>query len=274
MWILHLVDDATNYAAVAIIKDKKKNTVVDRIFKIWLAYFGAPKKFCDCGGEFTNDVFQEINEKFGIETSTTPGESPFRTGKVERGNAMLYETMMKTMEDVNCNMETAFAWVLSAKSTLQNTSGYSPNQLVFGSNFIVPLVDSDAPPAMNTATSNDLVRENLNALHKARANFVKLESSDRIRRALKYNVCTYSEIHFQPGIRVYYKCRKDKGWRGPAKVLGNETNFIPFCQGSAYFRWHPCQLMKLNDAESGTQQVKESDRDNKKVIFSQKDESS
>ena len=32
--------------------------------------------------------------------------------------------------------------------------------------------------------------------------------------------------------------------------------------------------MKLNDAESGTQQVKESDRDNKKVIFSQKDESS
>ena len=32
--------------------------------------------------------------------------------------------------------------------------------------------------------------------------------------------------------------------------------------------------MKLNDAESGIQQVKESDRDNKKVIFSQKAESS
>ena len=35
-----------------------------------------------------------------------------------------------------------------------------------------------------------------------------------------------------------------------------------------------CQLMKLNDVERGTQLVKESDRDNKKVIFSQKDESS
>ena len=32
--------------------------------------------------------------------------------------------------------------------------------------------------------------------------------------------------------------------------------------------------MKRNDAESRTQQVKESDRDNKKAIFSQKDESS
>ena len=145
---------------------------------------------------------------------------------------------------------------------------------------------------MNTATSSDLVRENLNALHKARENFVNSESSDRIRRALRYNVRTYLEVDFQPGQRVYYKCRKDKGWRGPAKVLGKETNFILIRHNSAYFRCHPCQLMKLNDAESGTQQVKESDRDNKndaesgtqqvkesdrdneKVIFSQKDESS
>ena len=230
----------------------------------------------DCGGEFANDVFQEINKNFGIETSKTPGESPFSNGKVERGNAMLYDTMMITMEDVNCNMETTLAWAVSAKNASQNTSGYSPNQLVFGPNFILPSIDSDAPPAMYTATSGGLGRKNVSALHKARENFVKSESSDRIRRALKYNVRTYSEVDFQPGERVYYKRRKDKGWRsrGPAKVLGKETNFVLIRHGSAYFRCHPCQLMKLNDVESGTQQVNESDRDNKKVIFSQKDESS
>ena len=116
---------------------------------------------------------------------------------------------------------------------------------------------------MNTATSSDLVRENFNALHKEKENFVKSESSDKVRRALRYNVCTYSEVNFQPGDRVYYKRRKDKEWKGPAKVLGKETNFILIRHGSAYFRCYPCQLMKLNDAESGTQQVKESDRDNK-----------
>ena len=262
LWILHLVDDATNYTAVAIIKDKKKNIVVDRIFKIWLAYFGAPKTFhSDCGGEFANDVFQEMTEKFGIETSTTPGESPFSNGKVERGNAMLYETMMKTIEDVNCNMETALAWAVSAKNTLQNTSGYSPNQLVFGSNFILPSVDSDTPPAMNTATSSDLVRENLNALHKTRENFVKSESSDRIMRALRYNVRTYIRMLIFSLGKAVLQMQKEKGWRGPAKVLGKETIFLLIRHGSAYFRCHPCQLMKLNDAESGTQQVKESDRD-------------
>ena len=86
-----------------------------------------------------------------------------------------------------------------------------------------------------TATSSDLVRENLNTLHKARENFVESESSenfvesessDRTRKALKYNVHTYLEVDFQPGERVYYTRRKDKGWRGPAKVLGKETNFV------------------------------------------------
>ena len=89
-------------------------------------------------------------------------------------------------------------------------------------------LDNDAPPAMNTATSSDLVRENLNALHKAKENFVKSESSDRIRRALKYNVRTYSEVDFQPGKRVCYKRRKDKGWRGPAKVLGRRQSLYLF----------------------------------------------
>ena len=64
---------------------------------------------------------------------------------------------------------------------------------------------------MNIATSSDLVRENLNAFHKARENFVKSESSDRIRRVLKDSVQTYSEVDFQPGERVHYNCKKIKG---------------------------------------------------------------
>ena len=46
-----------------------------RIFQIWVAYFRGPGKFhSDCGGEFANDVFREMNEKLGIETSATPVE--------------------------------------------------------------------------------------------------------------------------------------------------------------------------------------------------------
>ena len=69
-------------------------------------------------------------------------------------------------------MKTALMWAVSEKNTLQYISGYSPNQLVFWSNFILTFVNSGAPAAVNTTTSSDLVRENFNALHKARENSV------------------------------------------------------------------------------------------------------
>ena len=71
-----------------------------RILQIWVAYFGAPVKFqTECGGEFANEVFREMDKKLGIEISTTPGESPSSNGVVEKNNKVLYEALLKTMED-------------------------------------------------------------------------------------------------------------------------------------------------------------------------------
>ena len=42
-----------------------------------------------------------------IETSTTPVEAPFSNGIAEKNNKILYEPMMKTMEDSKCAMYTA-----------------------------------------------------------------------------------------------------------------------------------------------------------------------
>ena len=116
-----------------------------------------------------------MNEKLGIETSN---------GVVERNNKVLYEALMKTMEDAKCDLETALAWKVSAKHALQNHGRYSPNQLVFGTNVNLPSVITDLGPALKSFTSSDIVRLNLNALHDARKNFLKAESSERITRAL------------------------------------------------------------------------------------------
>ena len=75
-----------------------------------------------------------MNKKLGIETSATPGESPFSNGVVERNKKVLYEALMKTMKDAKCDVETALAWAVSTKNALQNHGVYSPNQLVFGTN--------------------------------------------------------------------------------------------------------------------------------------------
>ena len=64
LWILHLIDSATRYTAAALIHTKKKEVVMEKIMAIWIAYFGAPNKFhSDCGGEFCNEVLEEMNHK-------------------------------------------------------------------------------------------------------------------------------------------------------------------------------------------------------------------
>ena len=67
-WILHMIDAATKYSAACIISSKQQDVIIKTIFKVWFAYFGFPRKFLtDNGGEFNNESFREMCEKFNIE---------------------------------------------------------------------------------------------------------------------------------------------------------------------------------------------------------------
>ena len=48
---------------------------------------------------------------------------------------------------------------------------------------------------------------------------------------------------------VYYRRKNFKGWKGPAVVLGVDGQFVLVRHGGAYYRIHPCQLMKINEKE-------------------------
>ena len=92
-----MTDRATRCTGACLIR-RKKELIVCHIFQIWAAYFGASGKFHGhCDGEFAIDVFCEMNKKLGIETSTTPGESPFSNGVVERNKNVLYEGFMEVI---------------------------------------------------------------------------------------------------------------------------------------------------------------------------------
>ena len=246
-WILHLIDSATKYSAACLVPSKQKDVIVGSIHKIWFSYFGFPGKFLsDNGGEFSNDSFREMCEKLNIESTTTAAESPFSNGIVERHNLILAEAMVKTLEDVRCDPDVALAWAVCAKNALQNNGGFSPNQLVFGRNINTPSVLTDNPPALSSVTSSDIIRNNLNAMHSARKNYMAAEASEKIRRALRHKVRSYADVSYVNGDKVYYRRKNFKGWKGPAVVLGQDGQFVLVRHGGAFFRVHPCQLMKTD----------------------------
>ena len=116
---------------------------------------------------------------------TTAAESPWSNGLVERHNATLGESLHKVMADnPGCNVKTALAWSVSAKNSLTNVHGFSPAQLALGYNPQFPSVISDSPPALEKP-SEEIVASHLNLMKSAREAYIKAESSERIKRALK-----------------------------------------------------------------------------------------
>ncbi len=248
--ILHLVDLCTRLSAATFIPNKRKETIVKAILQIWSAVYGSPQKFrADNGGEFANAEFISFCEQFGITIQSTPAESPWSNGVVERHNQTIARSMDKIINDTGCNADLALLWALNAKNSLQNVAGFSPFQLVLGKNPQLPSTLTDDLPAL-TAQSNmsDLMRENLNVIHAAREAFIACENDEKIRRALNSNVRTTGETKYVTGDTVLYKRDPSIQWHGPAHVIGQVDQQVFVKHGSFYVRVHPCRLQLVKGA--------------------------
>ena len=151
----------------------------------WISKFGNCKQYLvDNGGEFVNHDFREMAEKFNIFIMTTAAQAPFQNGTNEKYNGVIGEIVKKVLADTKCTLDVALSWAVAAKNSLENYNGFSPNQLVFGFNPNYPSYLHNELPAQETTTSSDILRQNLNAMHIARQEFIKNESSEKLRRAL------------------------------------------------------------------------------------------
>ena len=204
----------------------------------------------DHGGEFDNDHFKDFCGNFNVNIKTTAAESPWSNGMVERHNGIIGQSVSKIVSDVQCDLDVALAWAVSAKNSLSNVYGQSPNQLVFGRNPNYPNVLSNYLPALEGRSISEIVASNLNAMHSARRNFIEMESKDKIRRALKHQVRPSSNIEYSNGDKVYYKRLAFKEWLGPAVVvIGQEVQQVIIKHGSTPIRVHPCKLKLKREAD-------------------------
>ena len=178
--------------------------IVEAVYEMWIKYFGCPQKFLsDNGGEFSNDLYTELCHFLNTEVCSTAAYSPFSNGIVERHNAIIGEIIPKLVadSDINCSKDLAVAWACSAKNSLLNHNGYTPNQLVFGKSIRLPSVATDKLRALESMSS-DMIRKKLLLMHKSRIAYLQAESSQRIKRALKHKTRTYCEVDYQCGDKV------------------------------------------------------------------------
>ena len=87
------------------------------------------------------------------------------------------------MEDIKCDLQLAVSLAVTLKNSLKNVHGFSPNQLVLGKNPNFPKVCDDLLPALENKTTSEIVAKNLIALHQDRQNYIKSESSSKMKQA-------------------------------------------------------------------------------------------
>ena len=263
-YFLVIIDLATRYCTAVVINNKNPSTIISNIFLHWIAIFGPPKTILsDNGGEFSNKEMRALGEAFNINIKTTAAQSPWSNGVCERQNAVIGDSVRKIMADAMCSVEVALAWAVAARNSLANNSGFSPNQLVFGQNPGLPNVFSDKLPALNANTPSDLIRNNLNAMHVAREEFIKFESNEKIRRALRHNIRATEAHLIKNGDNIYYKRNGEHEWHGPGVVIGRDGKLFLVRHGGILVRVHECRLLRASngDARSCSVDSKISEKD-------------
>jgi len=189
--ILYLIDMFTKFTTARIIKDKKPSTIIDNVVQMWIGNgFGTPAKFlADNGGEFANEDYKDMCENLNIEVLHTAAENPWQNGLCERNHAVVDRCLEKNVEENSkLKLKNALAWAINAENCLQMWNGFSSYQLVFGQNPNLPNVMVDQLPALEGTTNNDVFAAHVNALHSARRAYIEVESSSKVRKALKHKV--------------------------------------------------------------------------------------
>ena len=223
-YICYMIDMYSRLTMGNFLKDKNPSSVVECIMSTWVPAFGLMKGIhSDIGGEFSNAILEEVASHLGVTVTTTASYSPHQNGLNERNHAVV-DIMITRMllSEPTLKPQMALLWALNAKNSLENCYGFTPFQLHIGRTPMMPSATRDGPPSFEDVTKSENFAAHLNALHAARREFVRAESSQSLKLAMKSKVHPRGD-DVASGDEIYYKqktLRKEGAvWSGPAKVV-------------------------------------------------------
>ena len=241
---LYLVDVFSKYMAGYLVKNKEPETIIKPFLESWiLTRFGAPRAILsDCGGEFVNSKMKSLCESFNIKMYTTAGYSAHQNGVNERHHATCDEIIKKMMSSGRFkSVRDAIGPAVFAKNIRVMSNGYSPHQIVFGTNPRVPGALENDPPAQSGRSELALIQDRLQSLFNARKELSKLDNAHRLETASKV---THSGkmVFVDQGEDVYYRMGLDPDWHGPGKVIGQDGKQIFIRHGRSYIIASPARI--------------------------------
>ena len=218
VYVCGMIDHFSKYIVLVPCKDISSKTIANIVWKNWISKFGLPKVLLsDNGGCFDGEFFREFCCKCGIIQKFSPPYHQQSNGLIERYFRTSKELLACSIAENGLEWDDSLPSIeLSLRATKQETTKYSPFQILYGRNMRLP----------NDMSQWDRSRQSMNDLDKARNNFrsqTKHNILEMNKRQEKYQR-KYKTILISIGdtvfIKTYNKGIHQPKFEGPFTVIG------------------------------------------------------
>lgn len=242
-YILTAIDQLTRWPVALAVPDINEITTVRFYEECLFPNYGVPNFILsDRGGNFISEYTTTYLSKLGCHGIHTTSFRPQCNGSCERLNQTLVSTIAKLARDDNKTYE----WdryvnpALMAIRTLENEStGYSPSQLLFGYQMITPAVWQKPLYGYEEGAMENMIAERIQFIEQdlKRIRLLAKEASDAAKQkyAMRYDKQVYPR-RYAVGEQVLMKNFVPKTkfadkWIGPLTIVKANKNGTYYLEG-------------------------------------------
>ena len=251
-YILVISDYFTKWVEAYPMRDMEAKTVAEIVVTEFISRVGVPMVIhSDQGRNFESKLFQQMCQLFGIKKTRTTAFRPASNGLVERFNRTLNEMICTTVRESPMSWDKRVHLLTMAyRSTPHESTGFSPNYLVYGREMFMPI------DVMFGKPEGDMGGEELEYVRGLRGRLedaydvAREHLQQSAERQKRYYDVRANESPYEPGDLVWTMNKTRKKGKSPKLQT----------------RWlGPLLVLKrLNDV---TYQVKTSERDMKIIHY-------
>jgi len=224
--VLVVMDHFTKWCEAFPTQDQKARTVANILVSKIFSRFGPPMAIhSDQGSNFESNLIHEVCKIMGIHKSRTTAYHPQGDGLVERQNRTLQDILSSFVSQHKDDWDLWIDIAVYAYNTSpQESTGFSPFELVFGHQARLPIEQTMGLPLKNPSLQSEYARDLRKALSSVQG--AAEEHLSKVRRLQQFQYDSQSRrdwVPFVEGQWVWLRRPKHwkfgKRWRGPYKVL-------------------------------------------------------
>ena len=224
--ILVIGDHFTKWYEAIPLPDQTAITTANALVDHWISRFGCPHSLhSDQGRNFESKLFEQLMQLLEMDKTRTTPFHPQSNAVIERMNKTLQNMLAKCINEEQSNWSQQLPYVMMAyRSSVHESTGYTPQFLVFGQELSLPLDCMYPNPQENETTDiHEFVHNKQKAFQRA---FVlvrrNLNEKQKRRNAIynkKVHGPTYKEgqkvLLYHPAIAVGTTSKFASPWKGP-----------------------------------------------------------